>query len=180
MQYTVRLDDNPRRAHINYQCPCGCTAGVLYDRDGVFSEVGECCCGRKMWAGEDGEAHIHSYLDPATDYAWDTGEVALPWGEKVSTALAVPVSELEETSHDDNGAHTHAHPQEDLLLMAEAPRVRDVVCGMMIDPASAAATSSHRGETYYFCSAGCKALFDGNPGRFITANRGFFSRLFRR
>ena len=43
---------------------------------------------------------------------------------------------------------------------------RDVVCGMQVDPAKAAATSQHQGKTYYFCSPGCKAKFDANPSQY--------------
>jgi YHS domain-containing protein len=45
-------------------------------------------------------------------------------------------------------------------------RVKDPVCGMMIDSDSAAATSSFQGQTYYFCSADCKSSFDKDPARF--------------
>jgi P-type Cu+ transporter len=44
---------------------------------------------------------------------------------------------------------------------------KDVVCGMQVDPKSAAGSSQHNGKTYYFCSAGCKARFDANPGQFV-------------
>src|SRR6266496_5601794 len=43
LDYTTRLDDDPRKAHINYQCPCGCMAGILYDRETGPAELGECC-----------------------------------------------------------------------------------------------------------------------------------------
>jgi Cu+-exporting ATPase len=45
----------------------------------------------------------------------------------------------------------------------------DPVCGMQVDPASAAGHSEYAGETYYFCSTGCKQKFDAAPERFITA-----------
>ena len=48
--------------------------------------------------------------------------------------------------------------------------VRDVVCGMEIDPATAAATSQYKGATYYFCAAGCKQDFDANPEKFLGAS----------
>jgi Cu+-exporting ATPase len=41
--------------------------------------------------------------------------------------------------------------------------VLDLVCGMTIDRAAAVATSDYRGQTYYFCSAACKAKFDKEP-----------------
>lgn len=48
-----------------------------------------------------------------------------------------------------------------------AETVHDPVCGMDIDPATAAGTSVYNGETYYFCSLGCKASFDKNPGNYV-------------
>ena len=48
-------------------------------------------------------------------------------------------------------------------------RVRDVVCGMMIDPATAAATSEYQGQTLYFCAPLCKRRFDTAPERYISA-----------
>lgn len=45
--------------------------------------------------------------------------------------------------------------------------VRDPVCGMDIDPASAGGKSEYKGETYHFCSTGCKKAFDANPERYV-------------
>jgi Cu+-exporting ATPase len=42
----------------------------------------------------------------------------------------------------------------------------DVVCGMMVDPATAAGVSEYKGRRYYFCSAGCKREFDNDPGAY--------------
>jgi YHS domain-containing protein len=46
-------------------------------------------------------------------------------------------------------------------------RVKDVVCGMMIDPKEAAATSEYKGVTYYFCARGCKVAFDKDPEKYL-------------
>lgn len=43
---------------------------------------------------------------------------------------------------------------------------KDVVCGMQVDPAKAAARTEYRGMTYYFCSPACKAKFDANPAQY--------------
>jgi YHS domain-containing protein len=43
---------------------------------------------------------------------------------------------------------------------------KDVVCGMQVDPAKAAAPSQYKGKTYYFCSTSCKTKFDANPSQF--------------
>lgn len=48
--------------------------------------------------------------------------------------------------------------------------VTDVVCGMTIDPASAAGESQHGSQTYYFCSASCKTKFDADPHKYLVAH----------
>ena len=45
--------------------------------------------------------------------------------------------------------------------------VHDPVCHMDIDPATAAGTSEYKGQTYYFCSPGCKASFDKDPEKYL-------------
>jgi YHS domain-containing protein/uncharacterized membrane protein YraQ (UPF0718 family) len=44
----------------------------------------------------------------------------------------------------------------------------DPVCGMSVDPNNAEYRSFQGGETYYFCSAGCKEAFDKDPGKHIA------------
>ena len=48
-----------------------------------------------------------------------------------------------------------------------AELVKDVVCGMMIDPATAAAMSTYKGASYYFCAPGCKTDFDAAPEKYL-------------
>lgn len=45
--------------------------------------------------------------------------------------------------------------------------VVDPVCGMEVDPNTAPGMSEYQGETYYFCSLGCKLDFDKDPERYI-------------
>jgi Cu+-exporting ATPase len=45
---------------------------------------------------------------------------------------------------------------------------KDPVCGMRVDPATAAAKSEYQGKTYYFCSPGCKTSFDKRPEAFVS------------
>ena len=47
--------------------------------------------------------------------------------------------------------------------------MRDVVCGMDVDPAEAPAKLDHDGTTYYFCSEECKADFAADPERYVNA-----------
>ncbi|MBW4077502.1 MAG: YHS domain-containing protein [Acidobacteria bacterium] len=44
----------------------------------------------------------------------------------------------------------------------------DPVCGMSVDPASAAARRSINGRDVFFCSAGCAERFDEDPERFLA------------
>jgi len=43
---------------------------------------------------------------------------------------------------------------------------KDPVCGMDIDPKTAAGKSEYKGQTYYFCSLGCKKAFDKEPQKY--------------
>ena len=45
----------------------------------------------------------------------------------------------------------------------------DPVCGMSVDQVHAEYRSFQKGETYYFCSAGCKETFDRDPAKFVGA-----------
>lgn len=48
---------------------------------------------------------------------------------------------------------------------------RDPVCGMMVDPATAAGRHEHAGATYHFCSPHCVKRFAADPARFSAAPR---------
>ncbi len=49
---------------------------------------------------------------------------------------------------------------------------KDPVCGMDVDPKTAAGRSEYRGQTYYFCAPGCKQAFDRNPEKYIAQEGG--------
>jgi YHS domain-containing protein len=143
MDYQTRVGDAPGEAHINYDCPCGCVAGV-YHRTSGESEIGECCCGSVMAVGAHAEARISPRLARSRRYDYDISTATLPWGESVVTVLAVPVDETPRA----------------------AERVRDPVCGMMVEP-PAAGSSTYLGTTYYFCAVSCKQSFDAAPERYV-------------
>jgi Cu+-exporting ATPase len=44
---------------------------------------------------------------------------------------------------------------------------RDPVCGMNVDPATAAAKVEHGGKTYYFCAPGCAKRFRQAPEKYL-------------
>lgn len=43
---------------------------------------------------------------------------------------------------------------------------KDPVCGMEVDEKKAAGKSEYNGQTYYFCSLGCKKAFDREPEKY--------------
>lgn len=54
-------------------------------------------------------------------------------------------------------------------MSEKSQKVTDPVCGMSIDPASAAGTAEHEGTTYHFCSHNCAESFRADPTRYATA-----------
>jgi Cu+-exporting ATPase len=58
-----------------------------------------------------------------------------------------------------------AKPQEEV----EMAIVKELVCGMEIDPKSAAATEEYKGETYYFCSNACHKKFKAKPDYYYAS-----------
>jgi cation transport ATPase len=48
----------------------------------------------------------------------------------------------------------------------------DPVCGMTVDPATAAGRHVHDGRTYYFCSRHCVEKFRADPARFLQPGDG--------
>ena len=55
-------------------------------------------------------------------------------------------------------------------MMAQDGRnlAKDPVCGMSVDPATAAATREYEGVTYYFCNPGCAEKFSQNPASYLA------------
>jgi P-type Cu+ transporter len=48
------------------------------------------------------------------------------------------------------------------------PPARDPVCGMTVDPRTAAATAQHDGIVYYFCRTECAEKFRAAPARYLA------------
>jgi P-type Cu+ transporter len=56
-----------------------------------------------------------------------------------------------------------------LPILASTPRVKDPVCGMIVDGQKAAAKVAHGGQTFYFCSRRCAERFAKEPEKFLAA-----------
>jgi len=62
------------------------------------------------------------------------------------------------------GGHGHKHDHEGHAHGS----LKDPVCGMDVDPATAKHQTKHAGRNYYFCSAGCRTKFIGDPERYLV------------
>jgi len=56
-----------------------------------------------------------------------------------------------------------------LPFLSSAPKVKDPVCGMTVEPGKAASKIEHEGKTYYFCSKRCAERFANEPEKFLAA-----------
>src|SRR5215472_5749642 len=54
-------------------------------------------------------------------------------------------------------------------IVGSAPRVKDPVCGMMVDPRKAAGKLERAGKTYHFCSTRCAERFAKDAEKFLAA-----------
>jgi P-type Cu+ transporter len=62
----------------------------------------------------------------------------------------------------DHASHGHyGHPADGKAS------VRDLVCGMSVDPATSKHSFEYRGETFHFCSAGCRSKFATDPEQYL-------------
>ena len=52
-------------------------------------------------------------------------------------------------------------------VMKNTTDVRDLVCGMDVEAATAAGRTDYKGQTYYFCGSKCKEKFDSNPAQYL-------------
>ena len=85
-----------------------------------------------------------------------------------------PVVEIgdqhEEADEEEDTTMTHHHDHHETA--AADTLVTDPVCGMRIDPKTAAATREHDGVTFYFCATSCAEKFDADPHRYGHAHAG--------
>ena len=49
--------------------------------------------------------------------------------------------------------------------------MKDPVCGMEVAGETAAAKREYKGQTFYFCSAGCAKRFDADPAQYVRQTR---------
>src|SRR5947209_5971603 len=73
-------------------------------------------------------------------------------------------------SHDHPTGPPARRPTPELfpLLTPSQPPAVDPVCHMSVDPATAAASHTYQGHTYYFCSPSCRQKFQADPQRYLS------------
>ncbi len=82
---------------------------------------------------------------------------------KAESAVAQGASRGSGCGHDHSG-HGHHHAD-------GSANVRDPVCGMSVDPATSRHRFDYRGETFHFCSAGCRTKFAADPKKYLDASK---------
>ena len=88
----------------------------------------------------------------------------------LAAAEPVTVEPLVQTGGDQH--HVHGHQRHGGDRAEGEAVVTDPVCGMRVDPATAAAHRQTAAGTVYFCSPGCAAAFDAAPERYAAAAAG--------
>jgi P-type Cu+ transporter len=89
--------------------------------------------------------------------------------EPVVEVSSAPADGTTRAGHAEDGSPRHSDVTADMRggdVEREHLEI-DPVCGMSVDPDHAEYRSVQKGETYYFCSPGCKASFDKDPGKYV-------------
>lgn len=88
-----------------------------------------------------------------------------------STSSASPGDTYHGGHHRNAQDHVHHGPgeQEHGSAANDADnRVKDPVCGMMVDPHTAKHRATYKGKAWYFCSNGCREKFTADPEKYLA------------
>ncbi|MCI0345505.1 MAG: YHS domain-containing protein [Chloroflexi bacterium] len=158
MELTI-LESSATGLRAGYDCPCGCTPSVGYERGGDVVAEG-CCCGNHFVVGPQAS----STLAPVDGFRLEAIGFTAPWGEGMEAAWLVGPSvhgPASEHDHDGGGHDSHGAGRVSAI---------DPVCGMTVEPEAARVKglhSSHQGRDFFFCGKGCKLEFDDDPGHYL-------------
>lgn len=79
-----------------------------------------------------------------------------------------PVDVSKDAPHNNQPAKAKEGTTMDMNMNSDANTVKDPVCGMMIDPKTAAGSQDYNGKTYYFCSDNCVKSFAADPAKYVA------------
>jgi Cu+-exporting ATPase len=99
------------------------------------------------------------------DYSWVARIGGAIWVFGLSMIITMPTV----TPWMRSRAVEKPRDEEETAPKKEGEMVKDLVCGMTIDPATAAGSSEYKGQTYYFCALSCKKSFDEDPEKYLAA-----------
>ncbi|EJL37910.1 copper/silver-translocating P-type ATPase [Caulobacter sp. AP07] len=80
----------------------------------------------------------------------------------------MPSGPAHDHAQHDHSAHGCCHGGQNKGESRGEGAVKDPVCGMTVDPATAKHHTVHDGQDHWFCSAGCKAKFEADPDRYLN------------
>ena len=120
------------------------------------------------------------------DYSWVSRIGGALWVAALTLVVLMPTvtpivmaratgGKIEFASHDHEAMLAAEHgmtrePDHEMPMSEHsttAELAKDPVCGMDVDPASAAGSSEYEGQRHYFCSPGCKQSFDEAPAKYL-------------
>ena len=129
----------------------------------------------------DSGAHTHVYVEQGkgifapreVETGWRSSEQVeilhgVQPGERIVVAATFLVDSESRLKTPASSPARAAKPAAMPEPIASSETVKDPSCGMLVDPAKAAAsgnTLAYHGATYYFCSTKCKQAFQDNPIR---------------
>lgn len=85
-----------------------------------------------------------------------------------SAKTAAPPKPVASSCCGGRGDHAHHHDHDHNTASTE---VLDPACGMTVDPATSKHRFEHHGETFHFCSAGCRTKFAADPAKYLAKDR---------
>ncbi|WP_080886305.1 heavy metal translocating P-type ATPase [Nitrospira japonica] len=126
-------------------------------------------------------AHAGSVIDPICGMTVDPATAAGRYDHKGVTYYFCATSCLEKFKADPEGA-LRPPPAAGLISLGKKKPLPmmmpshadgegaeiDPVCGMKVQPATAAGSHVHEGKRYFFCSVGCLAKFQADPASYLV------------
>ncbi|MBR0982477.1 heavy metal translocating P-type ATPase [Bradyrhizobium liaoningense] len=88
--------------------------------------------------------------------------------EPAKTQAAKPAASSCCGGHGDHAGHGHHHAHGH---GEAASKVHDPVCGMTVDPTTSKHRFEYHGETFHFCSAGCRTKFAADPANYLAKDK---------
>ncbi|MDF0645416.1 MAG: heavy metal translocating P-type ATPase [Nitrospira sp.] len=138
------------------------------------------CCGSRHTIGNGMDEKIRSEIDPVCGMTVDPTTAAGRYDYHGKTYYFCAVSCLNTFKADPDlvlrpptAGLISLGKKKPLQMMMPAPAEAggaeiDPVCGMTVQPKTAAGSHVHEGKTYVFCSTGCLAKFQADPASYLV------------